>query len=536
LSGAVAARDDLAAVAYVEFRQAFNRVRMILRQPARFLIYVVAIAYFVLLTVARTVRPQPPIPIAQIPEPFASAVLFAYLALVGFLAANAASGMVGGFASPAEARFLIGSHLHERTVITWVQLRRSCSTLLRNIVLILFSIFVIGVSFRFLGLALSWIAGALVISASGIPALKLGVAVGRLRIARLFAALAIAAFIALTIVLASLAVPVLATVAHELESLGGGLVVNELAGGNAPALGAFYALAVMLSVASFFCGRGLYPELYAASVKTFAVRERMRRESGAFKAELTYATSGPVTAPNARLGAPGAAWAMLWKERLGFTRSGSLRLMFAISFVASALAGAIFGQIVASFSRDPGGASIGFLISFAPVFIIFTAVFSTVGLREDIAKPLWWMGGDPLWMRLFAWLAVRSWWPTACLAVGLITWSAAIRLPAFALGVIPPGAAVILNLRAVGLALYALFPSANDQRGPLAILKIVLAYVALIPPALGGLACSALLHNAATGTVVGVCATALVEAALLVGFAAWRITGRGLAVAQAEAM
>ena len=143
-----ALRADLGALWYLEFRQMLNRLRGTIRQPARLLIYLVAIAYFIIVAVLRGVTRHPSLPTGHIDEPYATAIFFAYVAVVAYFAASAASGTISAFASPAEARFLIGSHLHERIVVTWVQLRRSCSTLLRTIIFVLGYVCVVGLFYE----------------------------------------------------------------------------------------------------------------------------------------------------------------------------------------------------------------------------------------------------------------------------------------------------------------------------------------------------------------------------------------------------
>ncbi|MBV8149588.1 MAG: hypothetical protein JO092_10885 [Candidatus Eremiobacteraeota bacterium] len=523
---------DLAALWYLEFRQLLNRLRQGVRQPARLLIYLLAIAYLVTVAILRSSRRQP-LPFAQIPEPYASAAFFAFLVVVGLIAENAASGIVGGFASAADARFLIGSRLLERTVISWLQLRRSSSTLFRTIVFVLFYVFFLGISFRVLGFGLAWIAGSLLVSACRIPVLKLSVVTGKRRVGMTANALALAGVLSVAVLLASLRVPALLPSAHIIEHLGAGVWVNQLAAGNTIAVGVFYAVAVVLVASALFC-QGLYPELYAATMNRVALRVRVGA-SGIFKRHA-YQTSRSVrlTAQYARLGAVGAAWAIVWKENLGFVRARSTPVLFAVSLLASAATGTFLANL-AKASRDPVRASVGLAIAFMPILVLFLTLGSAVGLREDIGKPLWWMGRDPLGLRLFAWVLSRSWWPALCFAIGIIAWSVLVHFPPLAIVGVPLSVVTVLNLRAIGLTLYALFPSALDQRGPLAALRALLAYCLLGPPILSGALFGGFMHGVTPGIVAGIC-TSLTETALLIAFAARQIAGRGAAVAQAESL
>jgi len=106
---------------------------------------------------------------------------------------------------------------------------------------------------------------------------------------------------------------------------------------------------------------------------------------------------------------------------------------------------------------------------------------------------------------------------------------------AVALVAIPISIAAVLHLRAVGLALYALFPSTIDQRGPLAFVRALLTYILAVPPAIAGGVIGYAFHTLTGGVMVGISA-AILETLVLVTFASARIDGRGVAFAQAEGM
>ncbi len=87
------------------------------------------------------------------------------------------------------------------------------------------------------------------------------------------------------------------------------------------------------------------------------------------------------------------------------------------------------------------------------------------------------------------------------------------------------GLALLGLTRAVGVAVFALLPNALDQRGPAVLLRLVVAYALVAPPA--ALAAGA---GWLTGSLLAACAVGLVlaaaEAGVLLGFAAWRLAGR----------
>src|SRR5579862_5708563 len=105
-------------------------MRMLVRRPGRALVYVFALAYFIFISILRArFHHSPKLP--QIAEPYASAIFFAYLVLLGVIAYGAASGIAGAFSSPADALFLTRSKIPERIVVLWLQLRRCATTMLR---------------------------------------------------------------------------------------------------------------------------------------------------------------------------------------------------------------------------------------------------------------------------------------------------------------------------------------------------------------------------------------------------------------------
>jgi hypothetical protein len=108
-----------------------------------------------------------------------------------------------------------------------------------------------------------------------------------------------------------------------------------------------------------------------------------------------------------------------------------------------------------------------------------------------------------------------------------------MRAPEVAFYGVPLSIVGVLHLRAVGLALYALFPSSIDQRGPLAMVRALLTYLLAAPPVIVGTIIGLVFHTLVGGFAAGA-ATSLIETLGLIAFASGRIDGRGIAVAQAE--
>ena len=89
------------------------------------------------------------------------------------------------------------------------------------------------------------------------------------------------------------------------------------------------------------------------------------------------------------------------------------------------------------------------------------------------------------------------------------------------------GALGLLALtRAVGLAVFAMLPNSLDQRGPAVLIRTILSFALLAPPAIMSSMEAVVLGapiavTAVTGTLI-----AIAEASILVTFAAWRLAGR----------
>jgi hypothetical protein len=168
--------------------------------------------------------------------------------------------------------------------------------------------------------------------------------------------------------------------------------------------------------------------------------------------------------------------------------------------------------------------------------MIFISMGSAVALSADISKPLWWMGRDSLIVRLFAWCIAMSWRLAACLCAGIGAWAIAQQKPAIAQAGIPLALVGVLHLRVVGLALYSLFPSSIDQRGPLAFVRALLTFVLAAPPAIAALVVILLQPDRPLLAVAAAVVCSLVETLLLIAFAASRIAGQGVAFARAEGL
>lgn len=523
---------DLGALGYLEYRQIVNRIRETLRAPGRAVMYLFAVGYFVVVALLRH-HGNKVIPVSAIPEPYASALFFAYITLLGIMMYGAASGIVGAFSSPADARFLSGSLISQRLVILWLQLRRSGTAIARMVFTVLLYTLIFSGSGTFLGIGLAMIGGTIIASAAAIPMLKLRGIVGTRTAQSLAGAVAAIGILPMVILFASLPPNAGALqTAHAIEHFGAGFAFNALFDGYPLALAALYAFGALVIALSFVTGVGLYPDLYASSMRVLDFQQRQRRGSAAgFSIEHRYEHRASKDASPVFNFLRGP-WTIVWKEWIAFVRSPSMQRVFFFGLIACAAVGALFGHIAAG-SENVVEETVGLASMAGMMIMIFVAMGSAIGLSGDISKPLWWIGRDPLWMRLLAWTAGTSWRFGACLGVGIAVWAMTLHAGVIAAAGIPIAFAVVLNLRAVGLALYSLFPSTIDQRGPLAMVRALLTFLFAAPPALIALLVLLLLRTIGGGIAAGVIAS-LLETLLLVAFAAVRIAGQGVSFARAE--
>ncbi len=510
-------RRDLEALIYLESRQLRNRLRQTLRRPASAVLYLIVTIYIIAASAMR-MHAGPPHPV-QIPEPYASAVAFGYLALIGLTAYSAALGFGAAFQNQADARFLTGSLINERTVVLWLQLRRSAARAARLLLTALFYIFFIA-RFGTLGGMTLTIAGAtLLLNAPTIPFVKLHSIIGR-RAGAVSLCIAIAGALATLLALSG---KFRASAASQtIVGIGAGRALDAMLLGNPIAVGAFYASIVVLFYATYFAGGNIYPEIYASSL---FMRQFVRR-SGVPTRTFTPSKRSPV------LDSMTGAWTIIWKDAIVFGRSRGLRQLFWLGIVVAIVLGALLGSL-SRWSNDAIAQTIAFGSVALNLALIFVSVGWGVSIVDDLRKPLWWLGDDTLFERLFAWAAVSSWKPAAIGSAGVAAWGIACAAPAALVAAIALVIALLLNLRGIALALYAALPSSSDQRGAVPILRVLLAYALMVPPALAGAAGAILLHSGAAA-VIGALAISLAETLLLILFAAARICGRGVTFAQAQ--
>ncbi|MBV9271226.1 MAG: hypothetical protein JO165_09030 [Candidatus Eremiobacteraeota bacterium] len=526
----------VATLGWLEWRQFVNRLRVSIRQPARLIVFAVGIAYLAFLLWVRTLpgsigTGRPNAFHFGVPEPFASLICFAVILFVAFTFQATAAGYIRGFESAADARFFIGSALPERLVVLWVELRTCASTVFRAVWAILVYTLLFHRAGSSLGIVLTSVGLFVLLAALPIPMLK----IDRATHLRVTQALAVVFWclggIPFALLAAAWFLPSFSWAGSEITHLGGGNFVNGLILGSAAALAPLYGMIIVFFGLCYALGNDIYPELYAGSTRVIRLRERQQRGAFARTMERERHVVTEFRAPRF-LNAFRGAWTLIWRDVTTFGRSSGLRQMFWVSLLAAILVGAGIG-VFARRSHDVAAVSIAMSSSLINVYVILVALGSTIVLGDDLRKPLFWLCADPLRARLYAWTVSSSWRPAIAFSIGILTWAFTARVYTVAWLGIPIALTLVLLLRAVGLATYALVPGKADQRGPLAMFRMLLTYALIVPPIVTGVMLVVLTHQAFSALSSAVL-VAIVETLLLIEFAAWRIDGRGAAVAHDE--
>jgi hypothetical protein len=261
-------------------------------------------------------------------------------------------------------------------------------------------------------------------------------------------------------------------------------------------------------------GRDAYPELYALSIARIDHSERRQLR-------LTSQSAPRKAAARQRarpvLGAPPGVLIIVWKSIVEFRRRSSRIVV---------IGGAVV-WCVAGFLLTHVDASIGASVLFTGILniMIFSGLTATNSIATEMRRPLFWLSPSPLFERLCALAVGRTWRPVLTLelvAIGVVAGGGGMD-ELLGLSVAFPALAALQT--GAGFAAFSFLPSAADARGPVVMLRLVVALVLLAPPVvLMGIVSAALKLPIAAG-IGAATALALLEAVALVGIAAWRLDG-----------
>jgi hypothetical protein len=516
----------LGALFYADVRSFVNQLREIRRSPARALVWLLFAALVAALVALRIFNAAHGAGISNhgrlignrsVLDTIVSIIIVAFGVVLAF-----GDRYAGLFAHPAEARFIIDSPAEPFLATLYVQTRQivrggarqaigllyiavvylpsalPATALVRDLVLLCVALaFVAAVPLarqllppRFIPLAIA--AGAA------------GIAAGLLVIARDGAGTFFAG------------VPGSAAFAQALPSWQPGYI---LAG---PRAGTTAIAVLLLATGALFVyvayrARDAYPELYELSMKRFARTERLRSRPFGWATRAPQSGVRPVHLESTAHGAPAGVGIFIWRAWTEYRRTTSARS----TSIETALA-LVGGYVVAVLIRATNTETLIAIASPLVNIVFILAVMRSASLAVELRRPLFWLSDATLFERLCALGIAQGWrligW-CALAGIGLAAGGAGLPIVVAAFVI---GPSTVLLAGAIGYASYALLPNDIDQRGPLLFMRLLLGYVLIVPPVAAGLAFG-LLEHAVTAALLVAGATTLLEAAVLAGFAAWRL-------------
>jgi hypothetical protein len=513
------------ALAYLDFSYAKHQCAAILRSPGRLALWLPYLALFALFGLQR-ITGQSPIETGAQPgvlevSTFATLVAGAYLAVFGLAVGLAAAGRVAAFRSRSEALAFVNAGVPSRTVSSWIQVRKFVAAWPRWLVM-LASLFVLVAPARSSPHGMAHVAGA---TFAGFVALTMIELPAFLASRRRFGALVGPCGWALALIGATYALlgalgPTIWSRGIELLRLDPGTWLLAVGRGNAQALVLVASVPVALGLGALLLGGDALPELYEASAQTFARRERRFYQRG----------RSCERARRVDVRIPAGALAILWQDWIAVQRQPVTRRLWAFGFAVWGAIGLAVAYDVRVLQDDAIASA---LLSIAFLVALSVSLTATVAIADDLNKPLWWLAADPLAARVAVWTFARAWRGGTSLAMMPLAAGLGTGSVPFALAGAASALVLWWALSALGVALYAAFPSRVDERGPILFLRFAGFAALLLPPAaagglVAGMTAVPLLAASAAGVVL------VAEAFGAIAFAAWRFSENGAGIAALE--
>ncbi|GAC1497955.1 MAG: hypothetical protein NVS1B2_20440 [Vulcanimicrobiaceae bacterium] len=494
------------ALAYLEWRYLRHQVAAIVRSPLRLTVW---IPYTLLLAYAIVVRfasPHAALPTSvRLDAHHMTGAAGAYLVALGIAILAAASGRVAAFRLPAEAVLCSNAGLAPLTIVLWLQIRRLAIAFPRYVGVIAYALVVLphatdpGEAARSLVATLLLAAVTL---GTELPVFLL--ARGRLQNVGRIAGVALAAsgvwFAARGFVFADDASP--------LDGIGvdPGLLASAVIAGTLPAIFTLVALLALATLATAMLAGDALPEIYATTL-----------------APLGNGSSSRAVGPqDGRPRVPRGALAMIWKDWIGFKRvRGNVWFLL--------VAGAFWlgcGLAAGVYDAQTRGSLVASLIGTSTVTIfVITPASAAATVATDLGKPLFWLSRSPLRARIAAWTFARTWRGATAIALGPLGAGAVAHDVRFALTV-PIVFGAFWALQALGVGLYAVFPSAVDSRGPIVLLRLFVSVLFAAPATLVALGIAAWLANDVLA-IAGAAVTLALQGWAVIELATLRLAERG---------
>jgi hypothetical protein len=512
----------MGALAYLELRYAKHQCESILRSPLRLAIwlpYLLSIGYIAFLRLST--QHHRAFLHAGLQHPrLASVGGGLYLGMLGVTAGLAAAGRVTAFRSSAEAVLFSNAGVRPLTVALWLQLRKLALGSLRWFASLAYVFVVVAPQHASGGSVLRALLGAVfavgVLMSCELPAFLLARRT-RLPIGIVPWFLAALGF---SFALASALGPRFrAPLVAALHFDPGDFATALLSGEIIPLLLLSALLAASLA-AMLLLASDAIPELYAVTQRTLAIRSRRRR----FATETTFRAVDAAAA--ARI--PAGALALVWKDWVAFRRGrGTLRLWFAgAAFWTACGAGVAFASL-----RWDDATPLYSLAALSASLVFLSAPFgAAVGLAADLAKPIFWLSRAPLRSRIAAWTFARAWRGGTAIALGPLAAGVVSGDAVLASVALPLSLAGYWSLQALGVGLYAVFPSPVDSRGPMTLVRIFLTGIYLVP-AFGGVALALVFQLGPLAATLLFVLTLALEGWLVIEAACYRFREYGAALA-----
>jgi hypothetical protein len=520
----------VSALFYADLRSFVNQLHEIRRSPARAIMwtfFALIVAAFIVLRIVRAARRQG-LRVNIFPVVYSTdAIVCLGIILLGISLAFG-SRFAGLFAHPAEARFIIDSPATPFVATIYVQTRELVRSGGRQGLGLLYA----ALFYLPEGLAAAALARDLVLIVVAFTAIG-AVPLARQLLAKAAVPLVVSAGW-VSIVVGTCALVRDAVVAFHppapldaltrIPDFHPGAVLLASTGVQVSTIVLLLAFTAVLFVFVARNARDAYPELYELSMKRFHRVERLR---GRFFTATATAAGANVPARRTRStsgAAPAGVAIFVWRAWTEYRHTHDAR--------STGLETALFLAAGYAAARFTAFAHAGVVISIASPFVtllFLLALAKSAALGAELRRPLFWLSDTTLFQRLCALSVAQSWrvigWFVLA-AIGLAAGGAPL-LPILATSLTGP-AAVLLAI-ATGYASYALFPSEVDQRGPLIFVRIILGYVLLAPAVVAGMVAGYFDRALLFGFAVAA-ATALLEGAVLIGFAAWRLDRMSIAL------
>ncbi|GAC1312005.1 MAG: hypothetical protein NVSMB21_22120 [Vulcanimicrobiaceae bacterium] len=510
------------ALLYLEARYAYHQCVAILRSPLRLAIWIPFAGSLVYLFYARSFPARGGTHVG-LAAGQATAVAGLYVGLLGVTVVLSALGHVAAFRSAAEAVLFTNAGIRPLTVAIWLHGRKLATSWTRWVGTLLYAFLIFAP--RQLGAAAT--ARALLATLFAIAlqmALELPVfllARGTLRLPIACTGGALALFgLAFAAAGALGREPLL--IALRLAHVDPGRATIAALDGEPFVLVVLAALLGVIVIAVRVLGDDAMPELYRASERS--LRSMRERRSARPTVHFTSARTGRAR----RVRVPAGALALIWKDWIAFRRGRAIYRLWLAGCVFWAACGAGVALAIARYG-DP--TIVLTLVATTALMTLVAAPFgASLGLGADLAKPLFWLSSAPLRSRIVAWTFARAWRGAFAIALAPVVAGLLGRDVVLAIVAAPLVLATYWSLQALGVGLYALFPSPLDSRGPMMLVRTALS-AAYALPAFAIAAIAAFLHGGPIVIALAISLTLAAEGWVVVVLASLRFAEHGAALA-----